>query len=280
MIYSDLHIHSRYSDGILTPSEIIDFSISSNINCISITDHDSVQSQSDSFSNLPDLKVIPGIELSSEYNGYEIHLLGYFIDINDTSLKKILDQINKERAERLYSIVDRLKKLNVDVSISEIEINKFVTLGRPHIAKLLIEKGYVNSIKEAFHIYLAKGRPAYIERYKISYKEALKLIRDCRGISVLAHPGEIYKGINMEKLIKDLKIYGLNGIEVFHPSHKDRDINNFYNFAIKYHLVISGGSDYHGSNSKGETGIGSKGLDKKLTTKFIDYYSKYIGGHK
>lgn len=280
MIYSDLHIHSSYSDGILPPVDIIGLSISKGIKCISITDHDSVQSQSASYGDLTDIEVVPGIELSSEYNGHEIHLLGYFIDINDSFLNSALNKIHKEREDRVHNIIKKLNKMSMDISVSEIEISKFVSLGRPHIAKLLVEKGYVNSIREAFHIYLAKGKPAYIDRFKISYKETLKLIRDSGGISVLAHPGEIYKGINMERLIQDLKIYGLNGIEVFHPSHKDRDINNFYNLAIKYKLVISGGSDYHGNNSKNEACIGSKGLDQKLTSKFLNYYLKYTGAHK
>ena len=280
MIYSDLHIHSTFSDGILTPSQIIDLAKCNGVEYISITDHDSVLSQSEILKEINDLKIIPGIELSSEYNGHEIHLLGYFINFNDASLNHVLEKIRQERIDRVHNIITQLNSLNCVISESDIELSKFVSLGRPHIAKILVEKGYAKSMHDAFAMYLAKGKPAYIERFKINYKEAVKLIGNCGGISVLAHPGEIYKGINKERLIQDLKMYGLNGIEVFHPSHKDKDRNDFYNLAIKYRLVITGGSDYHGSNTKVESGIGSKGLDKNLTSKFLNYYFKYIGGHK
>ncbi|WP_163192664.1 PHP domain-containing protein [Clostridium thermarum] len=278
MIYSDLHIHSSYSDGSLTPKEIIDISKSKGINCISITDHDSILSQYELSKISEEITIVPGLELSSEYNGHEIHFLGYFIDVFNTELISVLNDIHKERVERVYTIIGRLRKLGINISECDIKLDSFVSMGRPHIAKLLLDKGYVKSLREAFHLYLAKGRPAYIERYKLNYKEALKLIKNSGGISVLAHPGELYKGIDPEKLIRDLKIYGLCGIEVFHPSHDSKDINNFYNLSKKYKLVICGGTDYHGSNTKSDINIGAIGLDLNLTTKFFNYYNKYNGG--
>ena len=280
VIYSDLHIHSSYSDGSLPPIKIIDSSLQKKINCISITDHDSVLAYNDLNNNNHHIAIIPGIELSTEFDGHEVHILGYFIDVYNKDLTRILSSIHKERVNRVYNTIGRLRNLDIDISVSDIQINNLVSLGRPHIAKLLVEKGYVASMKEAFHLYLAKGKPAYIERYKINYREALKLIKDSGGISVLAHPGELYKGINLEKLIKTLKIYGLNGIEVFHPSHCSKDINKFYNIARKYKLVISGGSDYHGGIAKSEISIGAIGLDLNLTTKFYDYYFRNSDGKK
>jgi predicted metal-dependent phosphoesterase TrpH len=224
------------------------------------------------------MKIVPGLELSTEYNGHEVHFLGYFIDVYNKDLIKVLDEIHKERVDRVYTIIDRLKKLEINISESDIKVDSFVSLGRPHIAKLLLDKGYVKSLREAFHLYLAKGKPAYIERFKINYKEALKLIKNSGGISVLAHPGELYKGIDIERLLRDLKIYGLCGVEVFHPSHGNKEINTFYNLSKKYKLVISGGSDYHGGNTKSEINIGAIGLDLNLTTKFLNYYNKFNGG--
>ncbi|HCW04539.1 MAG TPA: phosphatase, partial [Clostridium sp.] len=170
-----------------------------------------------------------------------------------------------------------LKSLNIDISATDLDVNKYVSLGRPHIAKILQDKGYVNSIKEAFYLYLAKDRPAYIERYKLNYKETLRLIAQSGGIPVLAHPGEIYKSISMEKFIKELRVYGLKGIEVFHPSHTSDAVNRFYNMAKKYKLVITGGSDYHGGNTRSDIRIGSVGLDYDLTKKLFKYYFKNGG---
>ena len=278
MIYSDLHIHSSYSDGSLTPKNIIDIAVQKKLNSISITDHDSISAYYEALKICQEVTLIPGIELSTEFDGHEVHFLGYFIDVYNEELVKVLNAIHKERVNRVYNTIDRLRNLNIDISNSDIQIDNLVSVGRPHIAKLLVEKGYVASLREAFHLYLAKGKPAYIERYKINYRDALKLIKDSGGIAILAHPGELYKGIDLEKLLKNLKVYGLHGIEVFHPSHCNKDINKFYNIARKYRLVISGGSDFHGGNSKPEKSIGAIGLDLSLTTKFYDYYVRYNGG--
>ncbi|NLM35301.1 MAG: PHP domain-containing protein [Clostridiales bacterium] len=277
MICSDLHIHSSYSDGNLSPKEIIRIAEDSNIQCISITDHDSISSQRELMAIDTSIKIITGIELSSEYCGYEIHILGYFIDINNTALNNQLRTIQNARIDRISSIIDKLRSLNIDISVEDLDVNKYVSLGRPHIARVLQEKGYVNSMKEAFYLYLAKDRPAYIERFKLNYKEALGLIKQSGGIPVLAHPGEIYKNINIEKFIKELKVYGLNGLEVYHPSHNSDAVNRFYNMAKKYKLVITGGSDYHGGDSKSDIRIGSIGLDYNLTNKLFKYYSKNGG---
>ncbi|SCN26062.1 Histidinol phosphatase of the PHP family protein [Clostridium sp. N3C] len=277
MIYSDLHIHSSYSDGNLSPKEIIRMAEASNIQCVSITDHDSISSQQQLTSLETSIKIVTGIELSSEYCGYEIHILGYFIDINNCELNNKLKIIQNTRIERVHNIVEKLKELDIDISLNDLDVNKYVSLGRPHIAKILQEKGYVNSIKEAFYLYLAKDRPAYIERFKLNYKEALGLIRQSGGIAVLAHPGEIYKNINIEKFIKELKVYGLNGIEVYHPSHNSDAVNKFYNIAKKYKLIITGGSDYHGGDSNSDIRIGSVGLDYNLTKKLFKYYLKNGG---
>lgn len=277
MIYSDLHIHSSYSDGNLSPKEIIHRAETSNIQCISITDHDSISSQIQLNAIDTSIKVITGIELSSEYCGYEIHILGYFVDISNSDLNNQLKIIQKARVERVHRIIDKLRSLDIDISMEDLDVNKYVTLGRPHIAKILQDKGYVSSLKEAFYLYLAKDRPAYIERYKLNFKEALRLIIQSGGIPVLAHPGEIYKNINIEKFIKELRVYGLKGIEVYHPSHNSDAVNKFYNIAKKYKLIITGGSDYHGGDTKSDIRIGSVGLDYNLTKKLFKYYSKNGG---
>lgn len=279
MHFSDLHIHSSYSDGILTPYEIITVADKKNIKYISITDHDTVDSQTciESFKGPKKLTIIPGIELSTEYMQHEIHLLGYFIDINNTDLKDALRSIRQSRIDRITEIINTLNKLDIKISIEDIAIDKYISIGRPHIARVLVEKGYSSSIKEAFTNYLMKGRPAFIERYKIAYKDAMQLIVQSGGIVVLAHPGELYKGLDMNRLIKDFKVYGLRGLEVFHPSHSNNDISKFYNIAKKYNLIITGGSDYHGFNYNSNIEIGSVGINEDLTQKLFKLKNK-LGG--
>lgn len=270
MQFSDLHIHSRYSDGALWPDEIIKISYSKGLKCISITDHDTIDSQNviGTISESFDINVVPGVELSTEYMGREIHLLGYFIDYTDSILIANLEKIKESRKNRAKDIISILNHLNMDVNFDEISINNSC-IGRPHIAKALVAKGYVSNTKEAFHQFLIKGKPAYVERYKINYKDSLKLICNCGGLPVLAHPGEIYRGIQIEALIKEFKVYGLKGIEVFHPAHSISQTNTFYNIAKKYSLVITGGSDCHGVQYENEFLLGSCGLSEELTCKFL-----------
>lgn len=277
MLYADLHIHSNYSDGKLTPEEIVDLAIKRNIKCISITDHDNIDSQyvADSYADNKCIKVISGLELSSHYENIEIHILCYFIDTENENLKRSLDEIKNTRQDRAEKIIQKLNQINIDINIEDIDKQDYNgSIGRLHIAKVLVEKGYASSVKEAFQKYLVKDRPAFVERRKIDYKEALKLISDAKGIAVLAHPGEIYKNMFGEKLIKSLKRYGLKGIEVFHPSHSPKVLNYYYNLAKKYSLLITGGSDCHGTNINTDYGLGTMGMDEALTYKFLYYAAK------
>lgn len=275
MQFSDLHIHSRYSDGLLWPEEIVSAAIQKGIDCISITDHDTIDSQYITKASREDnkLRIVPGVELSTEYEDSEIHILGYFIDVENSELNDVLNHIKESRIERAKAIISKLNALNIDISYEEIGLEG-VSIGRPHIAKLLVSKGIASTPKEAFMQYLIKGRPAYVGRYKINYKDALRLIKKCNGISVLAHPGEIYKGISIERIIKEFRVYGLNGIEVFHPSHSSKQVADYYNLAKKYSLIISGGSDCHGIAYDNKLLIGSCGLDSNLTSKFLKVKNK------
>jgi 3',5'-nucleoside bisphosphate phosphatase len=275
MQFSDLHIHSRYSDGILWPEQIIKIASKKNLKCLSITDHDTIDSQfgAESLGLEYGINVIPGLELSTEYKDREIHILAYFIDTNEGALKDALNKIRLSRIERAKNIIQVLNSLDIDISYEEIR-NENTTVGRPHIAKILVDKGYANNTKEAFQHFLIKGKPAYVDRYKINYKEALRLVEKCKGISVLAHPGEIYRGISVEEVIREFKVYGLKGIEVFHPAHLLRQTNDYYNLAKKYSLVITGGSDCHGGLHETETLLGTYGIDENLSNKFLK--SKYI----
>lgn len=276
MQFADLHIHSTYSDGCLTPKEIVSTAYGKGIRYISITDHDTIESQCEitEHFNGASPSIIPGIEISTEYKGHEIHILGYFIDIRKDNLVDTLQIIRSSRINRAMEIISELRKIGISISNEDIEINKFVSVGRPHIAKILVEKGYSANVKEAFRQFLTKGKPGYVERFKLSFKEALSLIKASNGISVLAHPGEIYEGLNIETVILDLKAYGLIGIEVFHPAHGEQKTSKFYNLAKKYRLIITGGSDCHGNLINGSINMGLTGLNEILTNKLL-LYNKY-----
>lgn len=267
MKYADLHIHSSESDGSLKPKEIIAMAKKQNIKCISITDHDSISSQD----NLEDrdILVIPGVEFSSKYKESEIHILGYYIDVNNERLINTIKKLHNSRIERTKEIVLRLSEYNVDLNINELLLSS-CSIGRGNIADMMVKKGYVLNYKEAFTTYLAKGKSAYVEGEKLSCKEVIKLIVESGGIAVLAHPGKVYQKINFEKMILEFKSYGMKGIEVYHPSHSREQTNFFYNLTKKHKLLITGGSDFHGID-KSKHSIGSYGIDEELLNKIIDY---------
>ncbi|MEG0296280.1 MAG: PHP domain-containing protein [Clostridium sp.] len=270
MKYADLHVHSCLSDGTMTPEEIIQEAEEKGIKCISITDHDTISSQYVTKIYNGNLMIIPGIEFSTEYNDLELHILGYFIDIENKALKDAVKQLNKNRLKRVEEILNKLKAFEINITIDELAISENLTVGRSHIANAMVKKGYFDNYKTAFTAYLVKGKPAFVNGVKISYKEILKLIINAGGVPVLAHPGQIYQKREIENIVRELKCYGLKGIEVYHPSHSTCEINSFYNLAVKYKLCITGGSDYHGRQSLHDTGLGSYGVNDILLNKLIN----------
>lgn len=274
MKYADLHIHSKYSDGSLEPLEILKIAKERGVKYISITDHDCIDSQyilNNKNEYNEDVEVITGIEISSEYNNKEIHLLGYFIDIYNEGLIKCVNNLKNNRYHRTEEIVRRLNNLDIDISLDDlIEYSKNSTYGRAHIANVLLNKGYGNTFKEVFNKYLVYGAKAYVKMDKLSYKEALEIITKSGGIPILAHPGDINGFMGIENLIKELKCYGLKGIEVYHPSHSNSQLNNLYNISKKYKMIITGGSDCHGGCNDEEAAIGKHGINEILLNKLIN----------
>lgn len=269
MNYADLHIHSTFSDGTLSPEEIIAVAKETGVKCIAITDHDCLESQYIINKSDDDLKIVSGIEISSEIDGLEIHILGYFIDHKNKELVEVVNKLAKERECRIYKIIEKLKDNDILIDINDLDIEFSKSISRSHVANAMVKKGYFDSYKAAFISYLVKGKPAYVKGYKIHYKEAIKAINDAGGMAILAHPGQIHKGLAVEAFIKELKYCGLRGIEVYHPSHSRDEINKFYNLAKKYKLLISGGSDYHGKGCYNENYIGSYGLKEDVFNKLF-----------
>lgn len=253
----DLHLHSCVSDGRYTPAEVVAKAAGLGLAVIALTDHDNVDgiaSALEAAKNFPGLKVIPGVEISADEPEGEVHMLGYFIDYTHPELLETLKESRASRVGRAEEMVNKLAGLGLPVEWKRVqEISGDGTIGRPHIAQALLEKGYISTIKEAFDRYIAYGGPAYVEREKIDPAEAINLILRAKGLPVLAHP--LFSN-NPEALIARLKKSGLTGIEVYYGRYTTEEIKKLIGLADKYGLVPTGGSDYHGLDDNTETMMG------------------------
>ncbi|KMT23045.1 PHP domain-containing protein [Clostridium cylindrosporum] len=268
MINYDMHVHSTYSDGTLSLREIIDTCKENSLKGVAITDHDTVAAFSDeAFINEKEIDIIPGIELSTIYDGREIHILGYYIDYNNIKLLETLDKIRNFRFNRTEMIISKLNSLGYDISIEDISghVDKSSSLGRPHIARCLVEKGYFKDTQEVFDKILGNGKPACVDRYKIHPKDGINLIKEAGGIPVLAHAFVSKNSLtssDFKELMEDMIRYGVIGIEVYHSLHSKVQEGTLLNYAIKHNLLITGGSDCHEKlDSHGNLILGSKGID-------------------
>lgn len=253
----DLHIHSTASDGRLTPAEVIQQAAERGLTHIALADHDTVdgiEAAKAAAQAFPQLKVIPGIEISTETPQGEVHMLGYFIDYTDSELRATLDRFRNSRLRRAQQMVAKLDELGIPIDWRRVqEIAGDSSIGRPHIAQAMLEKGYIASFKEAFTEYLGHDRPAYVERDKMTPAEAVAVIVKARGLPVLAHPltaGE------PEALTRALKAAGLVGMEVYYDGYSAEEIDQLLRLAKKHQLIATGGSDYHGLEPENETAIG------------------------
>ena len=175
MKYADLHIHSNYSDGIKSPEEIIDSAIKDNIKYISITDHDSISSQYVTKNNYKEVNIIPGIELSTEFREMELHILGYFMDIDNKELQEVVDELNTQRMKRVEDILFKLKKHDIKLDLEDLAIDIDSTVGRSHVANAMVKKGYFN-YKSAFRSFLVQGKPGYVKGFRLNYWNIFKII--------------------------------------------------------------------------------------------------------
>ncbi len=242
---SDLHIHTRYSDGTMTPEEVVDESIRLGVSTISITDHDTIDGvmKACRYGYGKNINIIPGIELSSYLAPSEVHILGYFIDVYNASLQKVLKQSYEDRLKRIYAMADKLRSLNVDINPQEVFILAGKgSPGRMHVAETIWKHGYCNTIIDAFSKYIGDKGPAYVPKKTLNPQQAIELIRGAGGAAVLAHPGLTQRDNVIEELVK----YGLGGMEVYYPSHTPQAVKKYSEMAKRYNLAITGGSDFHG----------------------------------
>lgn len=250
----DLHMHTLYSDGAYTTKELIDKAKNANLDIVSITDHDSVFAirEAIEYGKEVGIEVIPGLEISTDIEDKEVHLLGYFIDVEDEELQKYLKFFRDERVYRAKRIIKKLRQLGLEITFEDVmkESNNSA-VGRPHIAIAIYKLGFVSDYYEAFHKYLRDNGPAYERKIHISPQSALKLINDTGGLSFIAHPGHL-----KESILMSLINAGLDGIEVTHPSHNDYQRKFYRGIVNQYCLLESGGSDYHGGAKGDEDNLG------------------------
>lgn len=258
--YIDLHIHSTASDGTFTPAEIVTSAMAAAGNkkdpvVIALTDHDTVADVPEFIKEAKKYKdrltAIPGVEISTDYHGVEIHILGYNIDINNAALLERLKVCRESRDGRNEKIIQKLQEQGIQITMEDIRpADPNETIARPHIAKQLLKKKYVSSVKEAFDKYLAEGRSCYVERIMPTPQEAISLIQNSGGIAVLAHL-MYYKKLNAEQkaeLTAELKEAGLAGIETYYNTYTPVEEEYVKSLAKQHALLLTGGTDFHGQN--------------------------------
>lgn len=249
MKFIDMHTHTTASDGSMTPAGIVEYAKAEGLSAIAITDHDTMNGiqEAKNVGAAIGIEVIPGVEIGVEFQP-EMHMLGYFFNEDYESLQKVLNRLRENREERNPKIIKKLNELGFDISYEEVvKAANGSVVGRPHIAKVLMDKGYVESIADAFDKYLASGKPAYFKKDKLTPKEGIEEIVKAGGLPVLAHPMYLNKDLNeLCELLTELKNYGLAGVEVYYSQQNDELIKEYEKLANRLGLCMTGGSDFHG----------------------------------
>ena len=266
----DLHLHTLASDGRLSPTELIQLVAKQGLETISITDHDSTEGLAEAYEaakEFPYMRIIPGIEMSADIPGDEVHVLGYFLDYHDVDFQEMLTELRRGRVGRAQVMVEKLVALGKPVEWERVlHFAGNGTVGRPHIALAMVEAGYFKEPKEAFEEYLGNDGLAYYDRPKLNPTESVAMIRKVGGVPVLAHPTFMN---DMEAGIASLKKEGLVGMEVYYAQYDDDTVRHLARLAREYDLIPCGGSDYHGLGNTGEPLPGTLGPPEE-TVKLLE----------
>ncbi len=251
---SDLHIHTLYSDGVFSPEKIVDTAIDVGLQVIALTDHDNVLSYPVAKDYLKTterenkLEIIRGIEVNTLYKNYEVHILGYFMDVENNDFQSMLKNQQQARVKQTKEIISLLsRKEGIKIKFEDIkkQVAEGGSIGRPHIAKAITNAGGTSNVMEAYSKYIHDDSPVYVQRKTVSPQDAVEVIYDAGGIPVIAHPHDIDIA---EKLIKELMQYGLRGIEAYHRKHSPACVEYFSSMAEELGLIVTGGSDFHCPN--------------------------------
>ncbi len=250
----DLHLHTTHSDGSYTPAELVDYVKKFDVTVMAVTDHDDISGvpEAMAYAGQAGVSVVPGIELSIDYplqGRAHLHLLGLFIDIKSTALLDVLRSLRQARRTRAAEILERLRAQKIDVTFEELQQEvSGKSIGRPHIARLLVRKGLVQSIPEAFEKFLGRGAPAFVPKKKMGLQQAIHIIHQARGLAILAHPVSLFAKDyrQLTDYLDRFRAVGLDGLEAYYSYHSEQLTEFLLRYAEEHHLAVSGGSDFHG----------------------------------
>jgi 3',5'-nucleoside bisphosphate phosphatase len=250
--FADLHLHTRYSDGTFTPRELVEQAVKQGFTAIAVTDHDTLDAIPEALAAGQELglEVIPGVEITSRIDTQELHMLAYLFgdSWHDANLNTVLNHATRVRKERVEQFVAKLNELGIALTVEDVHAcSACGTVGRPHVAQALLKRGFVASIEEAFNRFLKRGKPAYVERYRMDAAETIGHIKRAGGVAVIAHPGLNY----LDKRLHEMVDQGMSGIEVWHSRHTPAQIEHYEKMAETLGVCATGGSDCHGLGRDG-----------------------------
>jgi len=248
----DLHVHSTYSDGTLTPEELVILAKKQGLSAMALTDHDTIIGVEEAVEagKKCNIEIVPGIELSAAYGAKEIHIVGLYVDYKDKAFNDVLENLREIRNERNLKIIEKFKELGIEISFDEMkQLYGNAVITRAHFADHLLAKGYIKSRSEAFERYIGENGPCFMSREKLTPEDTIRLITAAHGVPILAHPTLYHLGTSeMNKLLKYLCKAGLKGIEAIYSTYSIGEEIQIKKLASENHLIISGGSDFHGTN--------------------------------
>ena len=267
----DLHLHTTASDGRLSPRQLVDLAASRGLHVIAVTDHDTTDglpAAQEAARAYPHLTLIPGVELSTDVPGGEIHVLGYFVDRSNPEFESFLLQMRDARVGRGRRMVEKLSALGMPVPWERVlELAQGGSVGRPHVAQAMVEQGHVASLQEAFNKYIGRNGPAYAEREKLTPVEAVRFLRRTGALPVIAHPGEVD---NLDTVLEELKAAGMVGMEVHYNNYPPDKVEKLAREAAAHGLLPCGGTDYHALGNEGETEPGFAGPPVEVAQRLME----------
>jgi len=267
---ADLHVHTIISDGLHTPAAVVEMAQRLHLKALAITDHDAVEGVPEAMaaSRGSDPLVVPGVELSTEAQDSEVHILGYFIDVANRNLNQTLSMLRQARLVRAQNVLAKLDTLGLPLDWSRVQnLSGPGALGRPHIAEAMIQAGYVGTTQQAFSQYLSRGQAAYVPRFKLTPQDAISLIRDAGGLAVLAHPWYA------QHLVGQLAKEGLGGVEAYYTGYSSEMSAALLRLANQYKLLCTGGSDFHGFERIPNNVLGGVPLPADCLASFLAWHA-------